>query len=95
MPRRKEVTVSLRDPRKDPRPGDELERIMRPLKSPKRRRVVGIRQDDEYVVVRFREGSGRIDRVRLDAWQRWAGTATVVRKGTDTFIREPGPRSAD
>jgi hypothetical protein len=82
MAQRKLATVTLRDPRKDPRPGDVVERIMRPLKQPRVRRVISVVTDDEgRVTVRFRQ-TGRTQRIRLDGWQRWAAVATVIRRGS-------------
>ena len=70
---------ALRDPRRDPRPGDVLERVMRPLRNPVRREVLSCRtNDDGLVFVRFRTRFGRPSELRLDAWQRWSGSARVV-----------------
>lgn len=76
------VIIEEHDPRVAPHPGDVIERTMRPLKHPKQREVLAVRDDGEGGrFVRYKTPFGRPIEVRLDGWIRWAGLARIVKRG--------------
>lgn len=59
----------VRDPRRDPRPGDVLETASRTRR---------VRSADVYAVGFSTPGATGINRIWLTSWRRWARTAVVV-----------------
>ncbi len=76
-----------RDPRRDPRPGDYIQR------PDDGRTVVEVRDD----VVFFRYHSDALGNLTLDRWREWAAPATIVsvRGVQNTSTTEPPDDGAE
>ena len=71
-----------RDPRKDPREGDELEAPPRPFYSQEQRTIIERYEKDGKAMVRYETsdewGETYHHIVRLSSFRRWAKKATVL-----------------